>query len=180
MKKITLITLLVFCISSLLIAEEISLKEKMKLAKKDWEGFNYKVYISPLIIPDVGFGICNSSKKGNFYHESTFYLHGLYYIFGEDKDYFARFGMKLKNSYFLKNDRSGFNFFFILGVEKIYYDLPLDPGGSSGYNPEWHTFPDLAIGCGYSWKLNNDNYIRVSADVGIKAVLGNIYLSYVW
>ncbi len=177
MRKIILFALLVFCISSLLIAEEISLKEKMKLAKKEC---NYKIYISPLIIPDVGFGICDSSKIGNFYHEFTFYLHGMYYRFGGGKDYFARFGVKLENSYFLKNDRSGFNFFFILGGERIYFDLPLDPGGSSKYNPKWRTFPDLAIGSGYSWKLNNDNYIRVSADVGLKAVLGNIYISYVW
>ncbi len=185
--KITLITLLFLLISVSLLADEPTIKEKMDMAGKDWENFKFEFYISPVVVADVGIGLSQRLKLKNVYQEGTLILHAdlIPHVFftTETKDFYKinLWGAKFKSAYFTKADYSGFNWFFNVGFEAIYIDLPLDPGGNSGISdPDWLVFPDLAIGCGYSWKLNNGHYFRLSADAGLKILISNIYISYVW
>lgn len=184
--KVTLITLLIIFVSVSLLAEEPTLQEKMEVAKIDWDDVDFEFSISLFVMADVGIGLTKSSKLRKVYHEGTFILHAdlLPHIFftSDTRDFYKinLWGIKYKSTYFSKNDRSGFIWFFNLGFSSIYIDLGLDPGGSSPSNPRWLTFPDLAVGCGYSWKLNNDHHFRLSADIGLKILISNIYLSYVW
>ena len=184
--KITFIFFLIFFVFNSLFSEEPTLQEKMEVAKIDWDEVDFELYISPFVMADVGIGLTKSSKLKKFYHEGTFILHAdlLPHIFftRDTRDFYKinLWGIKYKNAYFNKADYSGFNWFFNLGVNSIYIDLGLDPGGSSPSNPRWLVFPDVAIGCGYSWKLNNGHYFRLSADVGVKILISNIYLSFVW
>jgi len=158
----------------------------MEVAKIDWDEVNFEFSISPFVMADVGIGLTKSSKLKKFYHEGTLIIHAdlLPHIFftRDTRDFYKinLWGIKYKNAYFLNDDLSGFNFCFILGIDSFYWDLPLDPGGATSYNPKWYAFPDLAVGCGYSWKLQNDHYYRISLDAGLKIFISNLYLSYVW
>lgn len=185
--KNTLIILLLFIISVSLFSDEPTLQEKMELAKKDWENINIELYISPGVIADVGIGLTQCLKLKKFYHEGTFILHAdlIPHVFEKDIEEFYKiyfWGIKYKSAYFYKEDCSGFNWFFNVGFQSIFIDLSFGgPGGSSGSsNPSWHGFPDLAVGCGYSWKLKNSHYFRISLDAGVKLVISNLYFSYVW
>lgn len=183
--KITLIILLFFLIFVSLSAEEPTLQEKMELAKHDWKNINIELYISPVVIANVGIGLSQRLKLKKFYHEGTFILHAdlIPHVFEKDIEEFYKinfWGFKFKSAYFNKADYSGYNWFFNVGFEAIYIDLAFDPGGSSPSNPSWFGFPDLAVGYGYSWRLNNGHYFRVSLDVGLKILISNLYFSYVW
>ena len=188
--KSSLIIFLLLILSISLLAEEPTLKEKEELAKLDWENFNYEFYISPGIFADVGIGISQCSKLKKLYHEGTFILHAdlLPHVFfikdiQDVKDFYKinLWGIKYKSAYFNKADYSSFNWFFNVGFESIYIDLPLDPGGSSGVSdPDWYVLPDIAFGGGYSWKLNSGHYFRISLDAGLKLIISNLYFSYVW
>ena len=189
--KSTLIILLFLILSVSLSAEEPTLQEKNEVAKIDWNDVDIEFYISPLVMADVGIGLTKSSKLKKGYHEGTLIIHAdLLPNFllpnlrtKDNRDFYKinKWGVKYKSAYFNKADYSGFNWFFNVGLEAIYIDLHLDPGGSSGISdPDWYVFPDLAIGCGYSWKLKNNHYFRFSADVGFKILISNLYFSYVW
>lgn len=184
--KSILIVLLLLHISVLLVAEEPTLQEKMEVAKIDWDDVGFEFYISPVVVADVGIGLIKSSKLKKYYYEGTFILHAdlFPHVFEKDIENFYKiyfWGIKYKNAYFKKADYSGFNWFFNVGFESIYIDLHLDPGGSSGISdPDWLVFPDLAIGCGYSWKLKSGHYFRISLDAGLKLIISNLYFSYVW
>ncbi|MDP8201304.1 MAG: hypothetical protein P9M11_04120 [Candidatus Tenebribacter burtonii] len=185
--KITLIVFLIFFLSVSISAEESTLQEKIEVTKKDWENFKFEFYISPGVMPDVGIGFPQRNKLQKSFQEGTLILHAdlipsVWELRHNAEDFYKIYlwGIKYRSTYFYKLDYSGFNWFFNLGFSSIYIDLGLDPGGSSPSNPSWLVFPDLAVGCGYSWKLNNDHYFRISADVGLKILISNIYISYVW
>ena len=175
--KITLITLLFLLISVSLLAEEPTIKEKMDMAKKDWENFKFELYISPVVVADVGIGLSQRLKLKNVYQEGTLILHAdlIPHVFftTETKDFYKinLWGAKYRSAYFKNADYSGFNWFFNVGFESFYFGIN---------NPSWFVFPDIAFGGGYSWKLNNGHYFRLSADVGLKILISNLYLSYVW
>ncbi len=183
--KIILIILLILHISVSLFAEEPTIKEKMDMAEKDRENFKFELYISPVVVADVGIGLSQRLKLKKVYQEGTLILHAdlIPHVWEHDVNEFYKiyfWGAKYRSAYFKNADYSGFNWFFNFGFDSIYIDLGLNPGGSSPSNPKWLVFPDMAIGCGYSWKLNNGHYFRLSADVGLKILISNLYLSYVW
>jgi len=188
MKKLLLITLLINILTPLF-SEEPTLSEKMEAGKVDWKDLNYEFYISPVVLPEVGIGVGQRSMHEKFCQEGIVILHAdlipsIWELRYDAKEFYKirLWGVKYKSTYFYKPDYSGFNWFFNVGFQTFYADLNFgSPGGSvPSSNPRWHGFPDLAVGCGYSWKLKNDNYFRVSLDAGIKLILSNLYFSYVW
>ena len=185
--KITIITFLIFSVFSALIAEEPTLQEKMDTAKTDWDDISFEFYISPVVMPDVGIGISQCSKLKKVYQEGTIIFHAdlipsVWELRHNAEDFYKIYlwGIKYRSTYFYKLDYSGFNWFFNLGFSSFYMDFGLDPGGSSPSNPSWFTLPDVAVGCGYSWKLQNNHHFRISLDVGFKILISNLYFSYVW
>jgi len=186
--KFLLFAVLVFLILSSISAEEPTLQEKIDIAKSDWENYNFEIYLSPGVIPDLGIGYIKRTKLKRSYHEGSYFIHAdlipsIWELRQNAEEFYKIYiwGMKYKSNYFYKPDYRGFNWFFNLGFQSILIDLQLDPGGGSGSsNPSWVGFPDLALGFGYSWKLKNDHYFRISLDAGLKIFLSNLYVSYVW
>ncbi len=174
--KIRLIILLIIFLFVSLSAEEPTLQEKMELAKQEWENYKFEFYISPVVVADVGIGLSQRSKLKKFYHEGTLILHAdlIPHVWEDDiKEFYKIYiwGGKYKSAYFKNADYSGFNWFFNVGFQSIFINI---------YGSAWIPFPDLAVGCGYSWKLNNGHYFRLSTDAGLKLVISNLYFSYVW
>lgn len=175
MKSKMIMLLLIFG-SVLLSSKEPTIQEKMELAKHDWEKIKFEFYISPVIIADVGIGLSQRMKLKKVYHEGTFILHAdlIPHVFEKDIEEFYKiyiWGGKYRSAYFNNADYSGFNWFFNVGFQSIFMNI---------YGAAWIPFPDLAVGCGYSWKLDNDHHFRISLDAGLKAYISNLYFSYVW
>jgi len=188
--KITFITMLIFFVFSSLFSEEPTLQGNTEVNNINWDDYNFEFYISPLVMADVGVGLLKYSKTKRHFHEGALLINAdllpnylLPNLRTKDNNDFykiIKWGINYRSGFFSNEERKGFNWFFSLGIESIYIDLPLDPGGASSSNPRWYVLPDLAIGCGYSWKLNNGHFFRISLDAGLKLIISNLYLSYVW
>lgn len=182
MRKITLITLLVFFTSSLLIAEEITFKEKFKSGNKEIANvFKNDKYIalSPLISPRICLGIVKSKKlSDDRYFESIFYVHAF-----DTFSVFKVYGVAYRaNAFISDNTRSGVYLLANGGVDYIQYDTGYFCFGSENCNSKIKGigFVNAALGVGYSFELKNDSYLRLEWDIGWKWFLSNIYISYVW
>ncbi|NQT65600.1 MAG: hypothetical protein HQ554_05435 [FCB group bacterium] len=64
---------------------------------------------------------------------------------------------------------------FDIGVDVILGAGASPGGGSAGFMTI--PFPNIAGGIGYSKKIGDNSYFRVSLDVGIKAIISNLNLS---
>ena len=181
--------LILLIIFSSLLAEEPSFQEKIEIAEEEWSDNHWEVYISPIVVGDVGIGYAKRNALKKSYQEGTVFLHAdfipsVWELRNDAKDFYKIYvwGIKCKSAYYYRPDYSGFNWFFNVGFQSFLADLSLlDPGGSSGsLNPTWNIFPNLALGCGYCWKLQNDHYFRISLDAGLKLIFSNLYFSYGW
>lgn len=78
--------------------------------------------------------------------------------------------------------RKGFYTSYTIGIDFVVSTpLPLDPGGSSGSSEtQNYLFPYFSFGIGYSFQTGNSSYFRISGDLGLKLVIANITLSYVF
>ena len=136
--------------------------------------FNQKyVALSPLISPRICYGLLSANKfEDQRINETILYVHAF-----ETFDRYRLYGIAFRvNQFFSKNKQSGL---FLLG------NLGFDYGESttlfySDNDKNEYVFLNLAMGLGYSFKLKNDSYIRLEWDIGVKWLLSNIYLSYVW
>ncbi len=136
--------------------------------------FNQKyVALSPLISPRICFGLLSANKfEDQRFNETILYIHAF-----ETFDMYRLYGIAFRvNQFFSKNKQSGL---FLLG------NLGCDYGESttlfySDNDKNEYVFLNLAMGLGYSFKLKNDSYIRLEWDIGVKWLLSNIYISYVW
>ena len=136
--------------------------------------FNQKyVALSPLISPRICYGLLSANKfEDQRINETILYVHAF-----ETFDMYRLYGIAFRvNQFFSKNKQSGL---FLLG------NLGFDYGESttlfySDNDKNEYVFLNLAMGLGYSFKLKNDSYIRLEWDIGVKWLLSNIYLSYVW
>lgn len=136
--------------------------------------FNQKyVALSPLISPRICLGLLSANKfEDQRFNEAILYIHAF-----ETFDMYRLYGIAFRvNQFFAKNKQSGL---FLLG------NLGFDYGESttlfySDNDKNGYVFFNLAMGLGYSFKLKNDSYIRLEWDIGIKWLLSNIYISYVW
>lgn len=184
MENVLIISLLIITLTPLF-SEELTLAEKMELAKEDWKKLSYELYISPLVVANAGIALTQRKKLKKSYNEASGVLYAdiIPQVDAKDNSEFYKinlWGAKFKSTYFYKPDFSGFNWFFNFGFQSIYIYLPFDPGGPSSQDPDWILFPDIAVGCGYSWKLKNDDHLRISLDAGLKFFISNLYISYVW
>ncbi|MEA2096947.1 MAG: hypothetical protein U9P73_09685 [Candidatus Cloacimonadota bacterium] len=84
-------------------------------------------------------------------------------------------GIYSQTRYFKDSTRTGMFYTFDIGVDVIL-GAGADPGGgSAGFITI--PFPNIAGGIGYSTKIGENSYLRISIDAGIKAVISNINLS---
>ena len=136
--------------------------------------FNQKyVALSPLISPRICYGLLSANKfEDQRFNETILYVHAF-----ETFDKYRLYGIAFRvNQFFSKNKQSGL---FLLG------NLGFDYGESttlfySDNDKNEYVFLNLAMGLGYSFKLKNESYIRLEWDIGVKWLLSNIYISYVW
>jgi len=172
MRKNTIIMMILI----FLLVKSILPAQTETLVKNDTIKFKFDqkyIALSPLISPRICFGILSANKfEDQRFNEAILYIHAF-----ETFDRYRLYGIAFRvNQFFSKNKQSGF---FLLG------NLGFDYGESttlfySDNDKNEYVFLNLAMGLGYSFKLKNDSYIRLEWDFGVKWLLSNIYISYVW
>lgn len=164
--KSTLIILLLFIISVLFSAEEISLTEKNISNYK----INKLIAISPLISPRVCLGIITAKQnKEQHWIEYKYYIHGFYSVG------LKTYGAAVSYNYFFSGTRKGYFTQLTIGADYVFFTgLLANDDIVDGINP------NLNAGFGYSFIISEDSYLRLNMDIGYKWLLSNIYISYVW
>jgi len=134
------------------------------------------ISVSPLLSPRICLGILKSKKMSDDrFFESIIYLHAF-----DTFSVFRVYGVAYRcNAFILENRRSGL---YLLANGGLDYIQHAGFFGSENSDSKIKSviFPNLAIGTGYSFEINNDSYLRLELDIGYKWLLTNIYISYVW
>lgn len=84
-------------------------------------------------------------------------------------------GIYSQTRYFKDSTRTGMFYTFDIGVDLILGPAADPGGGSAGFIT--FPFPNIAGGIGYSNKIGDNSYFRISLDIGLKAIISNVNLS---
>lgn len=153
MKKIIII-IICLTIASYAFSDELESNKKKEIV--------YTSSLSPGLFTTLGVGIGPVSYNQRI--EKMIILHaGLGPIFLGGGIYF-------QNRYFKDSARTGLFHSFDIGVDIV--DVCGIYGGSTRV-----ILPNIAGGIGYSTKIGDNSYFRISLDLGIKAVISNLNLS---
>ena len=158
MKRIIVI-IICFVMTSFLFSDELEMDVKKQTI--------YTSILSPGLFTTLGFGIGSVSSDKRI--EKLVIVHaGL-------APMFLGGGIYSQTRYFQDSTRTGMFYTFDIGVDVIL-GAGADPGGgSAGFITI--PFPNIAGGIGYSTKIGDNSYFRLSLDVGIKALISNLNLS---
>lgn len=120
----------------------------------------YTSILSPGFFTTLGFGLGPVSHNQRI--EKMIIVHaGL-------SPFFLGGGMYFQNRYFKDSTRTGMFYTFDIGIDHIV---------TIGGRVARLTLPNIAGGVGYSTKIGENSYFRISIDAGIKAVISNLNLS---
>ena len=158
MKRIIVIIICII-MTSFAFSDELKMDVKKQMV--------YTSILSPGLFTTLGVGIGSISPNEKV--EKLVIIHaGL-------APMFLGGGIYSQTRYFKDSSRTGMFYTFDIGVDVIL-GAGADPGGgSAGFMTI--PFPNIAGGIGYSKKIGDNTYFRVSLDVGIKAVISNLNLS---
>ena len=140
----------------------------------------FYVNISPALLPGValGYGWLNHKDTNKRYFETIYFLRS--HLMGV----LPVAGMGILINTFNNPERKGFYSFTKGGIDYVYKFSDalsaLNPGGSTSYKVHKIFFPNIALGGGYSFKIGKSSFLRISLDIGIKYLLTNLNISYVF
>lgn len=127
----------------------------------------YTSILSPGLFATLGLGIGSVSPNEK--------VEKLVIIHAGIAPMFLGGGIYSQTRFFKDSTRTGMFYIFDIGVDVIL-GAGADPGGgSAGF--VMIPFPNIAGGIGYSKKIGENSYFRISIDVGIKAIISNLNLS---
>lgn len=154
------------------------------LKKTENEIKQSKIYSSSISIGifsgvNIGFGEIKKSRK--YTKESRLIFH-ISSVISENfsSDVYA-IGIYGQTNYFKSPDREGSFFRTDIGID--YCQTRRwggSPGGSSSSELIRFLFPNIAFGVGQSIKIGENNFFRLSFDFGIKMVICNLNLEYIF
>ena len=129
------------------------------------------ISISPILSPRICFGAVFAQKNENQnWIELNFDFHGFH------SEGLKNYGISAGYSYFWIGARNGYFTFLTAGFDYVDFN-------GFFYSPEPNTAvirPNLSGGLGYSFRVSENSFFRLSMDIGFKWFLSNLYLSYIW
>lgn len=151
MKRITVIIICILMMS-FAFSDELEMDVKKQTV--------YTSILSPGLFSTLGLGLGSVSENQRI--EKMIIIHaGL-------SPFFLGGGVYLQNRYFKDSTRTGMYYTFDIGIDLI---------AAIGGRGSRLTLPNIAGGVGYSKKIGDNSYFRISIDAGIKAVISNLNLS---
>ena len=158
MKRIIIIILCII-MTSFAFSDELEMDVKNQMI--------YTSMLSPGLFTTLGLGIGSIAPDKRV--EKVIIIHaGL-------APMFLGGGIYSQTRYFKDSTRTGIFYTFDIGVDVILGAGANPGGGSAGFVTI--PFPNVAGGIGYSTKIGDNSYFRLSIDLGIKAVISNLKLS---
>ncbi len=137
----------------------------------------FYVNISPVLLPGValGYGWPYYNESDKNYREIIFFLHA------NSMSIISTAGMGILTNTFKNPERKGLfysistGFDYVLEVNGI-----LSPGGPTTTDFKKYFFPNVSLGVGYSFKMGKTSFLRIYLDVGLKYLLTNLNISYLF
>lgn len=130
--------------------------------------------LDTVVMPGVRFGF------GFIDHDSTSTKEEFVIIHANTIMLLSSIGIFGKVNSFKFPQRIGFYTSYSIGVDYCVTSGGLDPGGSPGGSGEQFFSPYFTFGIGYSFKVGNTSFFRISGDLGLKWLIASITLSYVF
>ena len=127
--------------------------------------------ISPILSPRICLGIVVAQEnEDQNWTELTFNLHGF------NSEGLKNYGISGNYSYFWSGERNGYFTFLTAGFDYVDFDgFFYSPGPNKAF-----LRPNLSGGLGYSFRISEKSFFRLSMDIGFKWFLSNLYLSFIW
>jgi hypothetical protein len=136
----------------------------------------FSLSLDTIILPGINIGY------GWMIYDSTYTSEEFVTIHANTLGKITAIGIYLQKTKFKNTERVGWFGFWKLGIDYGYIgDLTLGPGDASssdGFKPS--ICPNISLGMGYSFKIGNNSYFRITGDIGIKLLIGNLTFSYVF
>ena len=129
--------------------------------------------VSPVVMPGIYLGYGWTKIYSNSITENIVILNANTFLV------MTYTGISIRVNHFANLSRKGFFYIINAGIAYGASTDALNPGGSNG-NEEYFIFPNIAFGGGYSFKIDKNSFFRISLDVGLKLMVSNLYLSFVF
>ena len=138
----------------------------------------FSLSLDTIILPGIQLGY------GWIIYDSTYTSEEFITIHANTLGTITTIGIYLKKTKFKNTERVGWFGFWKLGIDyskiRVTY-IFADPGGATSPRKNRQMiFPIISAGLGHSWKVGNNSFFRITGDIGIKLLLANITLSYVF
>ena len=138
----------------------------------------FKIALDTVLLPGIQLGY------GWLIYDSTSTTEEFINIHSNTLESFATtVGVFFTKNTFKTEDRVGFYGIWNVGIDyAIVGDLIGEPGGTSGTNGRNRRliFPYFTFGAGYSMKIGNGSFFRISGDIGLKMLIANIKFSFIF
>lgn len=129
------------------------------------------ISISPILSPRICLGAVWAQKnEDQNWIELAFDLHGFH------SEGLKNYGISAGYNYFWSGARNGCFTYLTAGFDYAYFT-------GFFYSPEptkGRLMPNLSGGLGYSFRVSEKSFFRLSMDIGFKWFLSNLYFSFIW
>ncbi len=181
MKK-KLCTLLAILSIFIVYSDNVQIENKKLIIKEIIEK-KTKVYSSSLSIGvfsglNLGYGKIVSNKK--FTKERIWIIHAAKILPKYLMEHYFLAGIYYQTNYFKNPERVGFFFKTDIGVDCFYTESSSNWFSGVEEGSKIWIFPNIAFGIGNSFQINKNNSFRISIDVGIKVLICNLNLTFLF
>lgn len=176
--KILILLFLILTFISYAFADDTAISEKNILPDIQRPKSCFSLSLDTIILPGIQLGYGWIIYDSTYTSEEVVTLH--FNTLGDA----TAFGIYLQKTNFKNVERVGWFGFWKLGIDysrNRVFQLVADPGGATSPRKNRQMiFPIISTGLGYSWKVGNNSFFRITGDIGIKLLLANFTLSYVF
>ncbi|MBC8525694.1 MAG: hypothetical protein H8D22_02310 [Candidatus Cloacimonetes bacterium] len=128
--------------------------------------------LDTIVIPGIQIGF------GSIKYDSTSTKEKIFVVHANTMLRVSTLGIFTKVNTFIASDRTGFYTSYNIGIDYILV-VGVGPGGSDVHSQEF-LFPYFSFGLGYSLNIGRSSFLRLSGDIGLKAILASVTLSFVF
>ncbi len=131
------------------------------------------------IISYANLGISRTKLTKKFTKEIHYILHSGSYFKSIAKEPYI-YGLYIKTNYFKNPEKKGSYFYFDIGLDQYYVSHSQSWFSGAETGEKKYILPNIAFGVGYSFHIGKNSFFRISGDFGIKMVLFNLNIEYVF